>query len=632
MSLIETFKLFLSLFFKNKLLAILFGVFFVLVQMINAMTFQDSHNFLGAYRQIFLIQELLFAGMILFLFLSYEYFYEMRKANLSEVLTATKRGVLQLHLFQFLVMVLLNVVITLSYGFYSIALYFHYGFQHPDFFTHILLNVLLLFLIQNVTILLGWALALVFKRLVSYLIAIGFIFLGTVIFEGIADEIMFGSRINLYPIYDFFSFNDPAFGWSTNFHVGFSVLPDRFWQLLIWMTMLSAMIAFKLIRKKTMRHRVLVTSFALLAVSVYFYQQPMSRFTMNGNPDGSLMYDHYHYEDREIPMEAPDFNVLAYDLDLVVRNQLYVTARLTVDEQLSEYRFTLYHRYLITSVTNQDGEAMAFVQEGDYFTVYNTDENLEAIIMEYVGYSPRFYSNRQGMMLPGFFPYFPHAGFHPIFCRYDLDGFEGMTLPEDAYFSLSITGAGQVFSNLEEVAPNQFSGRTRAVTLVSGFLNQQVIEGVTVIYPFLHRTEFNDELLSEHIHHFIRDFSDSDAIQTVIVMPNLNLHHLRQVLHSDHVTAQGLFYLAEESYQSLLNPRALFLQTLIDEYLNDRELFDHDLAFDLSHGIEGVHFHLQARIEELGLERFLELATLYMEDRTDRRTPYEFLQDIGEEE
>ena len=629
-------KLFTYLFIKNKLLTILFGLSFIAIHVINVLSI-IFHRHGGGEAPFFLFQSLVLANFmfIIFVFLAYEYFYAVKKSNLIEVLKSTKFGVLKLYSFQFLVMLLLNIIITLSFGVYNIGSYFYHGFEQLDFLVHLLLHLFLnLFLMLIVATLVGWVLALIFKRLISYLGAILFLFLGSRIFEEMALGVLFSSEVNLlYQIHDIFNLSDPALTWSANFHFAYSVLPDRFGLMLAWISILLGVVLFKLIDKRKVRNSLTIVSLLMFLIAFHFYQQPGSRFVMSHTPEGSLMYDFFHYMGQEIETMEADFNVLTYDLEMVVRNQLFVTATLTMDEQLPVYRFTLYHRYLITSVTDQNEVAMDFVQEGDHFRVYNDQEVLEALIIHYVGYSPRFYSNRQGMILPGFFPYFPHAGHHLVY-DYQWGVFEPIMLPQAAYFNVRVTGTGHVFSNLEEIGANHFAGRTSSVTLISGFLNRQVVDGITVVYPFLDHMEFNYESNVILIRDFIDNFSGSDDIETILILPNLNLHHMATVIHSDHMTARGIFWLAEMAYESLINPRKRMLYSLLDLYLNDREWFYGEVAWELSIDMAEHHRYavmIQERIKEMGLELVLELATSYIEDDTDRRSISEFLLDLEQE-
>ena len=631
---IQIFKLSTYLFFKNKLLISIFGLSLIvthLVSVLNILLYR--HNSGGT---LMLFQSLISANFmfIIFVFLSYEYFYVVSKSNLLEVLKSTKLGTLKLYSYQFLVILLLNVIITLSHTAYNVGFSIYYGFVHSNFLIHILGHMFLnLFIVLIIATLIGWILALVFKRLTAYMIAILFMFLGSQIFEEIALETLFSSQINLYQIYNAITFSDPALTWSTNFHFGYSLLPDRFWIMLAWLSVLFSIILFKLVHKQSIRYSLTTISLLVFVVSISYYQQPSSRFVMSHTPNGSLMYDYFYYEGKEIQREEANFNVLSYDLEMVVGNQLEVIAILTVDENLPEYRFTLYHRYVITKVTNQTGEEMEFLQEGDYFSVHNNVENLEEMIIHYVGYSPRFYSNRQGVILPGFFPYFPQSGYHLVY-DYQWETFEPVMLAQEADFNIKITGAGDVFSNLEEIAPNHFSGHTSSVTLISGFLNYQVIDGITVIYPFLDHMEFNHDLNSESTRNFIRDFSGSDDIRTIMVLPNLNLHHLTTVVHSDHITTRGLLDLAELSNQSLINPRKFTLYELINLYLNDIEWFYDEVAWELSvdmYDEDRFAVMIQDHIKGLGLDLFLDLAISYIEDDTDTRSISEFLLELEEE-
>lgn len=190
-----------------------------------------------------------------------------------------------------------------------------------------------------------------------------------------------------------------------------------------------------------------------------------------------------------------------------------------------------------------------------------------------------------------------------------------------------------VFSNLEKVAPNHFSGHTSSVTLMSGFLDYLVVEGTTIVYPYLNHVEFNEMLITEYIQDFIRDFSDRDSIETIFVMPNLNLRDARFVIHGDHMTVGWLVEMTEMAYLSLINPRKLTLYGLLDTYVNDQAMFFQEVSWELSmdiynHNRYAVMIH--ERIESLGEEVFLELASAYIEDDADERSISEFLLDLEE--
>ena len=629
------FKLFGLLLLKNKLIMTLLVLLFTVIHSVSILNFLwYLHTFEGAF--LLLSQSLLLANFtfVVFLFLSFEYFYAVKKSNLLEVLQSTRFGTFKLYSSQFLVMLLLNVVSVLSFTLYNVVAYFYYGFEMSGFLMHILLNMFLnFFMMQVVAILIGLVLALVFDRIVAYMIAILFLFSGSWIFEEIVMSTLVATGGFLFPIHDFFSFSLPALRWETNFHIGFSILPYRFWLLIIWIIILTSIILIRLTKRQKVHIILIVTSFVVLVPSVYFYLQPVSRQVLNLSPAGSLRYDYYHYKGKEIQVKEANFNVLTYDLKVIVGNQLNVVATLTVDELLSEYYFTLYHRYVISNITDQAGETMEFSQQGDHFIVYNEVENLEAIIIYYTGYSPRFYSNKQGMVLPGFFPYFPHAG-HQLVFDYQLEDFELVMLDQEAHFNVIITGVDNVFSNLEQICDNHFSGYATSVTLISGFLNSQVIDDITVVYPFLNHMEFNHNLNIRHVHYFINDFGDSDTIQTIIILPNLSLRHMTNVVHGDHITTRGLVDLATFLYESLINPNKYLLYWYIDLYLNDRESFYEIVYWDLSSDIFDYYqqaLMMQERIEDMGLELFLELAFSYIEDDTDERSIGEFLIDLEKE-
>lgn len=229
---IQNFNLFIYLFFKNKLLLVLFGLFFIVTHVAHLDgIIRHRHGFLGALVLLDFIVMTSVINFVVFTLLSFEYFYSVKKSNILESLQSTKQGIFILYSYQFLVLLLLNCIVVLSYLIYNVILYSYYDFVHVSFLSHIFSNLLLnFFLVQLVAILLGWFLSLVSKPLIAYMMAIGIFLLGSRVFEEIVFDIFRLSSINLYPIYDFFNFS--VFSrWSMHFHFGFPVLPNRFWQL-----------------------------------------------------------------------------------------------------------------------------------------------------------------------------------------------------------------------------------------------------------------------------------------------------------------------------------------------------------------------------------------------------------------
>ena len=405
----------LKLFFKNKVLIVAYTLFLVLVNIVQLKSLgRFNIDILGSFSQL---QNSLCTAIYyfaVFLFLSYEYCrFENDFPILKKIIE--KKTLFISYVNRFFVLIALNLATTLIYMIYNVGAYLSLGIKHYEFVYHIAMSMLVNFFMTGlVAILLGMLLALVFKRLVAFLVSAIVVFGSSPMFESIAEREILSSGLNLYTIEEIFNIYTPSLLWMPNFLIGYSILPYRIALLIFWIFALLSVLLGLLIPKNKIRFCSIVVCavFSISGIVVYF--QPSSKLIMNNNPSNSLNSDLEYYKNNEQKDELGGFDVTDYALDIEVTNKLNVKSILTVSESISEYRFTLYHGYKITDVKNQVGDHLIFTQNGDYFTVYS-DSDVSQLYIEYSGFSPKFYSNSQGVVLPGFFPYYPHSGFKNIF-------------------------------------------------------------------------------------------------------------------------------------------------------------------------------------------------------------------------
>ncbi len=101
------------------------------------------------------------------------------------------------------------------------------------------------------------------------------------------------------------------------------------------------------------------------------------------------------------------------------------------------------------------------------------------------------------MSLPGWFPYYPHAGKSEL---YDLlcFGFNRLVSDTDAEFELEIKSKQKIYCNLDG-AETYYSGKTNGVTIIGGFYDSVNVDGSEVIYPYLSSEEFSKERITNEI-------------------------------------------------------------------------------------------------------------------------------------
>lgn len=512
------FRISLKLYFKNKILLILTiaaaagytgylvyqGIFWrrvVTPDLGGYYTFPIEH-----------VLEVSWLILVFFLFVSYEYFSQIPRRYMEEALDATRKTSLSAFGYQIAVMELLSVAVTLVSAVFVYACMAVAGMERAQYllllFVALLLNV---FLMSNVGIFIGLALATNKKRLSAYVLMLVFSLLSCPLGEmgnAIVGTFVNYTGINIYRITPLFWLYDPiVFGHVAEETFGkLSVLPYRFCAMFFWVFLSSAIFLLRACRKKRgktvfLSGGCMIAGLICLAVvltpssRLIFDNENMEENTMRDGEYYYRLYEKHYPEDAEweewdggvkvLPDEPLEpFRVTAYDMTFSAINQLAGEVTMTVDRgDLDEYGFTLYYGYRVKSVEDQDGNKMDFEQDGDYIKVRRGANQVEKITMRYKGYSSAYYTNVQGIDLPGWFAYYPRAGYHVL-----ADEHGEMLLnqlEEAAQFRVQFKTNRKIYSNLENRGENCFTGVSNGATFVSGFYEEREIDGITVVMPYL---------------------------------------------------------------------------------------------------------------------------------------------------
>lgn len=625
-------KQYLKIFFKNKMLLILYILLLVMinfVQMVGLSHFNE--DILASFSQLHNSLRTAIYYFAVFLFLSYEYCRAENDLPILKKVNENKNKTLFIsYVNRFLVLIILNLATALIYLIYNVSAYLSLGIKHFEFMYHIAMSVLVNFFMTGLlAILFGMLLALVFKRLVAFLISAIVIFLASPMFESIAErEILSSGGLNLYPVEEIFNIYTPSLFWMPNFLFGYSILPYRIALLIFWIFAALAALFGLLIQKNRIRFCSIIVCVAVSVSGIIIYFYPSSRLIVDSNPSNSLDSDLVYYWNNEQKEELGGFDVTDYALNIDVTNKLNVKSILTVSESIPEYKFTLYHGYKITSVKNQAGNQLEFSRDGDYFTIYNNSD-VSQLYIEYSGFSPKFYSNSQGMVLPGFFPYYPHSGFKTIF-NIKKQGFYKLLIDNKPNFSISVNGQKNVYSNLSTLDNKTFAGRSTGVTIISGFIEKALVNGIEVIYPYLDTFAFTPDIIDESVNKFIMEFHNSDVVKKIIILPNLNLGNTETALFDDYVTTTTLINLAKQCEYDEINPNKVDLYETIDLYLYNIDFFQQILGIENSREYNGINIFTMTNdaIASLGEDKFLEIAFTYIYDESDKRSIEDFLSDL----
>lgn len=551
----KEFLIYVRLFLKNKLLmitSVLFCMAVILLQIIEVMFISNTLDSFGE------ILGLSVWFLIFFLFISYEYFYKTRASGFDECAKTTEKYY-SIYIKQFIVLMLLNTVIFFIQSLFSVIAYFKNSIGHPEALVHMILNYFVnIFLLGLLGILMGLFAALLLKRLTAYLFLTLFTLMTSQYGYSFALSLMSSKRINVFPIYEFFNLYSPAMNWRPNYHFGFSLLPYRIELFAVWICLFAAIILFIMSFHKFKKLlRILSAMLAvILLVNFVLYLQPSSKYNMSFNPNGSLWSDSYYYEEyysRDLVFQTAsktaEFKATGYKMDIKIKNQLEAVVTVRTDS-LGKYQrdnrfyiFTLYHGFKVSKITDGSGNLLNFEQRDDFITLNDskTDlSNVKEFKFYYSGYHPKYYSNTQGICLPGHIVYYPIPGHIDLYDA-ESDGGIPVLLTEPVPFDVNIDYNKKVFCSLPKTESGTFSGITNGVTLLSGMLDSRTVNGIEIIYPYLDTDQGKKEYMENDVAQFLSakvQSGDTTEIKKIMYLPSMNFRENEQAVeYSDYITA-----------------------------------------------------------------------------------------------
>lgn len=623
-----------KLYFKNTFLSVLTALFFSAVIIYIGINYTGNFQFGGLpltyLGRIIDISTLFFA---FFLFVSCEYFSKARSSCVSEFIGSTKKGKSKLYLSQLSVISSLAFALTIILTAINVAVYFFLKIGHVEYLWHILGNMAVnVLLVSLVAIVLGLVFSQIKKRLTCYMLMLFLIFLASPVGGTVADSILMAGGANIFPFIDVFAIlpiNDTYYVGS----FGFSLLPARLAVVFFWLFGSLALAFFlKCLWKKPAN---IVAGTLCLSITVgcgVVYFQPASSFRMDHHATKGVFANQLYYRENNQQKDVlADFSAQAYDLELKVGNQLYATVTVSVDkENLPSYRFTLFHGFKVKSATNQSGTPLDFHQDSDYLTV-DSKGSTEKITLTYSGNGSKYYSNQQGVMLPGFFPYYPIPGFQLVFDT-SHQSLLKVPLSNTADFHLQVNSNQKVYTNLEMQNDGSFKGTTDALTVVSGMLDEITVGNTRVVYPYLDTTDANPELIQEIVSDFLEKTGTANKLKNIFIFSEMNeTLYGTACEYSDHLTLVNLPGLERNYEQQKTLPRKIQLYLSLGTYERNPEPFLDSASWikqNLKPGEEDLAVLIAEKSQLIGREPFIAKCKEYLANDSDTRTPSEFIKEL----
>ena len=510
-------------------------------------------------------------------------------------------------------------IITIAVG----TVIAHAGMAFFQVLLHILLNLLIL---PAVGVLFGAVLAYGAKRGIAYIIIAVVTLLSTPLAGDWCVTIYKATGFSASVLTRLFPFMTPStMLTSSNLAYGYSLRPYRIFAYAVWILVLCAVLFFYISKERGKKKRLfsaVVCLVAGLCLLPFVFRSNSDIIYDDMNSEGAGREISYYERNKITPPEAcHEFKITSYDMELKLSNVLHAEVKVSVSpSNLDIYGFTLYHGYKVKEVKDESGRALKFKQTGDWIEVESAGET-SSLTFSYSGYSNTHYSNGQGAALPGVFAYYPRAGY--VVCA-DDNGYEYLTLDEPTQFDVKIKNRKKFFTNLDRTGKNTFSGKTTGLSIVGGFYKEDKIGDTNLVYTSVGR-DVNEikKVFSNLMQTYDRSFN---TIMVAELREGKFMHDYGDTLVFTDMSLSAV----ERDYFLSQIPESredFAIQAYVFEYM--RDTFEKYAEGDKSMGMNTRYVRVEAAADKYGDEYCRKAIDKYLYDKSDTRTPDEFIDDLN---
>ncbi len=469
-----------------------------------------------------------------FLFVSYEYFYQIKADKIEEVMYTCAKGGNVARLSGLAVVCSLLALVCVVFLGYMVVISKANGMLSSELFEFwVKCTIVHHLLVYFLAIMAGFATALTKSKIWGYAILMsiscGFsgVWIGPLLTNCVGNE-------SMYRKVDLMNILAKIYNAIPDLYYVYSIEEENVQKVLFWILMVVVVLCVAMNRRY--RRLVAIVPFVGMMLCMHLFLQPTSAVSLDGSSQDAWSADTYYYEfgygmncKNTMLYQPANFHAEKYVMNLEAKRQLNATVEVYVDNPtLKEYNFTLYHGYKIKRIKDERGKELTFTQDKDFVCVtMDAEVQNHKFVFEYEGYSKAFYSTSQGMFLPGYFAYYPMPGRRQIYIvEMGYTGYNTEGLGYEVDFEVKISSKENVYSNLTTNRVNQWTGRTEGVTLLaSPFAEEMMVDETRVVYSTLQYPGTKVDTIKQAVSEVNNRFEKSQSLvgKTVIIPPENNI-------------------------------------------------------------------------------------------------------------
>lgn len=322
------------------------------------------------------------------------------------------------------------------------------------------------------------------------------------------------------------------------------------------------------------KHSVLMYSSLVLLLGVSLFTLSENKLNISDNLEKKVRTISWYNEDESVEFQNEkifdQYNIVDYNAEIFPGNtsDFLVSINVELKESTDFLSLMLYNGFEISHIKADDGVDLPFERHGDFINVDISKINFENIKLNfaYTGKSEQHaFINDSGMNLFSRFAYLPTNIIKPAINRYTSTIHDN--LGADSYYNIKVNTEKKVFSNLEELENNVFSGySSQGVILISGDnVQTKTIENVEYYYP-KYSNEFHVDIESNMVNYrnslqeCLDDFFNYFNSENKITLEKMFLFNRSYSIFSDIVDNSFITYLGvsdsiiiKDNFETVLN-------------------------------------------------------------------------------
>ena len=251
--------------------------------------------------------------------------------------------------------------------------------------------------------------------------------------------------------------------WAMNLQYGLQLEKPRIINLFLF----AFLCLFLII---SIRHKICKAISLITALTMIIYGTlPYSYYRLDDEALRHDLRDYGFYDqtmEQSIKKQDTNYSIASYKMNIDIDRYLQadVSMNMHAKEESDVYWLTLSHDYHVKKIVCKDMKNYKI--DKDHIALYlNRKMKNTNVQIIYEGYHPKYYSNDQSIMLPGFFAWYPFAGKQQLFLEYPDMG-EGYNIynKNKSYYELHLKTRCKTVTNLDKTC----KGYSDSLTLIGG--------------------------------------------------------------------------------------------------------------------------------------------------------------------